>query len=202
MKEKFLPLTAILSLLLLTGCQDNNLTAENKALKQEITELQHQIAELEESNEDKDTSTEDNPAVETTTQNIENSTNNTGSSPSDNAVSSQNPQDIDNTSSANTATTHTLEDLTAMVDEFVTSVGSTSPNPNNSENLDQFFTLKKEANVIDHALENYENQLENQYRAGTLSREKFRKLDREIEQLEDTLDSAEDRLEITFGIDD
>ena len=64
------------------------------------------------------------------------------------------------------------------------------------------FSLKKEADQIEHALENHENSLEKQYRAGTISREEYRKIDKEIEKLEDTLDSASDRLEITFGIDD
>jgi len=103
---------------------------------------------------------------------------------------------------ANTLTTYTLKELSAMVDDFVVSVGSATPDVNNSGNLDQFFSLKREGDQIDHALENHENSLENQYRAGTISREEYRALDKDIELLEDTLDSALDRLEIAFGIDD
>ena len=103
---------------------------------------------------------------------------------------------------ANNPITYTLEELSAIVDDFVVSVGSATPDVNNSGNLDQFFSLKREGNQIDHALENHENSLEDQYRAGTISREEYRALDKDIELLEDTLDSALDRLEIAFGIDD
>lgn len=111
----------------------------------------------------------------------------------------------DNLSAENTDNnpdTYTLEELSAMVDDFVVSVGSATPDVNNSGNLDQFFSLKRESDQIDHALENHENSLEDQYRAGTISREEYRTLDKDIELLEDTLDSALDRLEIAFGIDD
>ncbi|MBR3602511.1 MAG: hypothetical protein IKL49_09365 [Lachnospiraceae bacterium] len=111
----------------------------------------------------------------------------------------------DNLSAENTDNnpdTYTLEELSAMVDDFVVSVGSATPDVNNSGNLDQFFSLKREGDQIDHALENHENSLEDQYRAGTISREEYRTLDKNIELLEDTLDSALDRLEIAFGIDD
>ena len=95
-----------------------------------------------------------------------------------------------------------MKELSEMVDEFTVSVGSATPDINNSGNLDQFFSLKREADQIDQALENHENSLEDQYRAGTISREEYRKLDKEIEKMEETLDSAKDRLEITFDIDD
>lgn len=198
MKTKIFILT--FATLLLTGCQNNNLTAENEALKQQITELEYQLAELEQNNDDTNTNAEHNPAVETTSQIVENPTTNKNPQSTNSPDSPQTNQDTNNNDSS--ATTYTIEELTIMVDNFIASVGAVSPNPPNSENLDQFFTLKKEANLIDHALENYENSLETQYRSGALSREEFRTLDKEIEKLEETLDSAEDRLEITFGIDD
>lgn len=101
-----------------------------------------------------------------------------------------------------TASAYTLEELSILTDEFVTNVGSATPDVNNSGNLDQFFSLKREGDRVEHALENYENSLEAQYRAGTITREDYRNLDREIEALEDFVDSACDRLEIAFGIDD
>ena len=101
-----------------------------------------------------------------------------------------------------TVPNYTMEDLSAMVDEFIVSVGSATPDINNLGNLDRFFSLKRQADQIEHALENHENSLEDQYRASVISREEYRNLDREIEKLEELLDSAFDRLEITFGIDD
>lgn len=154
MKSKTLLVIATFTTLIFTGCQNNNLSAENQVLKQQITELQQQVTALEQQNNE-------------TILNVD-----------------------------------TMEELSEMVDTFIVSVGSATPDINNSGNLEQFFFLKREADQIEHALENYENSLEDQYRAGTISRENYRKSDKKIEQLEELVDSAFDRLEIAFGIDD
>lgn len=182
MKSKTLLFIAILTTLIFTGCQNNDLSAENQSLKQQITEMEQQITELE---QQLSKITDIN-----TSQNI----NDSASSLSDNTMPNTNTDSI--------TTAYTLEELASMVDEFTVSVGSATPDVTNSGNLDQFFSLKREADQIDHALENYENSLEDQYRAGTISRDEYRTLDREIEKLDELLDSAFDRLEITYGIDD
>lgn len=182
MKSKTLLFIAILTTLIFTGCQNNDLSAENQSLKQQITEMEQQITELE---QQLSKITDIN-----TSQNI----NDSASSLSDNTMPNTNTDSI--------TTAYTLEKLASMVDEFTVSVGSATPDVTNSGNLDQFFSLKREADQIDHALENYENSLEDQYRAGTISRDEYRTLDREIEKLDELLDSAFDRLEITYGIDD
>lgn len=182
MKSKTLLFIAILTTLIFTGCQNNDLSAENQSLKQQITEMEQQITELE---QHLSKITDIN-----TSQNI----NDSASSLSDNTMPNTNTDSI--------TTAYTLEELASMVDEFTVSVGSATPDVTNSGNLDQFFSLKREADQIDHALENYENSLEDQYRAGTISRDEYRTLDREIEKLDELLDSAFDRLEITYGIDD
>ena len=194
MKQKTLLIIAAISTLIFTGCQNNNLSAENTALKQQITEMEQQITGLEQQ------------VTELEQQISENTGNNDILQNNDDATSSQNNINGQTTHTENTAannpTTYTLDELTAMVDEFVVSVGSATPDINNSGNLDQFFSLKREGDQINHALENHENSLEDQYRAGSISREEYRTLDKKIELLEDSLDSALDRLEITFGIDD
>lgn len=184
MKPRTLLFIATLSTLIFTGCQNNDLSAENQSLKLKVTELQQQITKLEQQ-------------IQTTNSNNANaqiSGNNTDM----NSISS-------NTSiSSNeiSASIYTMEELAEMVDEFVVSVGSATPDVNNSGNLDQFFSLKREGDQIEHALENRENALEDQYRSKSISKEEYRKLDREIEKLEEFVDSAKDRLEISFGIDD
>ena len=155
MKPRTLLFIATLSTLIFTGCQNNDLSAQNQALKLKIAELQQQ--------------TSSNASI------------------SSNEIS---------------ASVYTMEELAEMVDEFVVSVGSATPDVNNSGNLDQFFSLKREGDQIEHALENRENSLEDQYRSKSISKEEYRKLDREIEKLEEFVDSAKDRLEISFGIDD
>ena len=184
MKTKTFLLIATLASILFTGCQNNDLSAENQSLKQQITKLQQQITDLTKQIEsqpqnNQDSQTANNNAMDTVSSNT--------TSPASSDIS---------------ASIYTLEELTAMVDEYVASVGVVTPDVNNSGNLDQYFSLKRQGDQIEHALENHENSLEEQYRAGTITREDYRKSDRELEQLEDAIDSACDRLEITFGIDD
>ena len=68
--------------------------------------------------------------------------------------------------------------------------------------MEQFFSLKKEENEIDDALDLHEDELEYLYRNNFLTREEYKKSERELEKLEDRLDDAEDHLEYTFGIND
>ena len=181
MRTKSILVITALSTLIFTGCQNNDLSAENQFLKQQITELQQQITQLQ-----NDSATPNTENTQSATGDVNTISSNAGT---------PNLSEI-------TATVYSLEELSAMVDEFVAKVGSVTPDVNNSGNLDQFFSLKREGDQVEHALENYENDLENQYRTGTITREDYRKLEWEIEQLEEVLDSASDRLEITFGIDD
>ena len=191
MKPRTILFIATISTLIFTGCQNNDLSAENQTLKQQITEMEQQITGLEQQISEMEQQMGDTTDVTSNT---------------DDAASPQTNTNGQTISTGNTTTnnptTYTLEELSAMIDEFIVSVGSATPDVNNSGNLDQFFSLKREGDQIDHALENYENSLEDQYRAGTISREEYRALDKDIELLEDTLDSALDRLEIAFGIDD
>ena len=183
MKSKTLLFIATISTLIFTGCQNNDLSAENQTLKQQISEMEQQITDLKQQLSE----TADSGS---TTQTAD-------------AAASLQPNDTIQTTNNNTLkTAYTMEELSEMVDEFIVSVSSVTPDINNSGNLDQFFSLKREGDQIEHALENHENSLEDQYRADTISKEKYRELDRKIEKLEELLDSASDRLEITFGIDD
>ncbi|MBR4982693.1 MAG: hypothetical protein IKY94_09050 [Lachnospiraceae bacterium] len=184
MKPRTILLIATISTLIFTGCQNNDLSAENQSLKQQITELQQKITELEQQIQTSLQNNANEQGTENTT-NMETVSSNTL-----------------NHSDKITTSVYTTEELSTMVDEFIVSVGSATPDVNNSGNLDQFFSLKREADKIDHALESYENSLEDQYRTGTISRDEYRNLDEEIEQLEELLDSAFDRLEITYGLDD
>ena len=178
MKSKTLLFIATFSALIFTGCQNNDLSTENQSLKQELSKMEQQISELQQQLTEKVDTAESLQNSDTT------------------------PNVTTDSSTINPATAYNLDELSALVDEFVVAVGSATPDINNSSNLDQFFSLKREGDQIEHALENYENSLEEQYRAGSITREDFKKLDRELEALEESLDSACDRLEIAFGIDD
>ena len=181
MKAKFILFIATLSTFIFTGCQSKNLSAQNQALKQQVTELEYQLTQLQEANHNTDTFP---------TSDI-NSNQNTIS---ENAI-------VRN-STENATATYSLKELSAMIDEFVASVGSATPNMNITDNLEQFFSLKKQGNQMEHALENYENFIDSQYRIGNITHDEYRQTEREIDRLEDYVDSASDRLEIAFGIDD
>ena len=180
MKTKLL-LIATLSTFILTGCQNSNLSAENQALKQQVTELEYQLTQLQEANHNTNASLASDINVNQNTISENTMTRN---------------------STENSTATYSLDELSAMVDEFVASVGSATPNMNITDNLDQFFSHKKQGDQIEHALENYENFLDSQYRIGNITHDEYRQTEREIDKLEDYVDSACDRLEIAFGIDD
>ncbi|MBR5510046.1 MAG: entericidin EcnA/B family protein [Lachnospiraceae bacterium] len=116
-----------------------------------------------------------------------------------NNITSENPTE---TTAAAPDKLYTPEELTTLVDDFVSRIDSITPGNDDSQNLEQYFSLKQEEKQLDHALERYEDNLENQYRAGTLTKEKYKNLEQKLEKLEDQLDDAEDQLEISFGIDD
>ena len=48
----------------------------------------------------------------------------------------------------------------------------------------------------------YEDKREAEYRAGTITWEEYRAIDRSLEELEHRLSAEQDSLELRFGIDD
>lgn len=109
-----------------------------------------------------------------------------------------------NVSSNNTtadSTSYTIEELTAMVEDFEQKTKGISSN-NTDSDMDQFLSLKKERKQLERLLDDYEDELEKQYRNGSLSRDEYKDKDRELDSLDDRLDDVEDRLEIAFNIVD
>lgn len=177
MRKRNIILTGIITALLLTGCQAANTnTAETEALKQQIAQLEQQVTELEQ---------QGTTAVVPETTPTESST-----------------TVVPETTPAKSSTTDTLENLTKQVDDFIAKAEAAAPGNDNTANTETFFSLKRESNQIENALDRHEDELERQLRDGTLTKEAFREADRELERLEDLLDDSEDRLEYTFGIDD
>jgi len=178
MKKKFLLYTGIMTVLLLSGCQPAAANPETEALKDQITRLEQQIADLEQQQ----------------TSQVTESGNVSGTTDNDSA--SESP------SSEAPSTTYTIDQLTAMVDDYAEKVSAASPSGTAAENIEQFFSLKKEENEIDDALDLHEDELEYLYQNHFLTREEYKKSERELEKLEDRLDDAEDHLEYIFEIDD
>lgn len=179
-KRNLLIIAGLMSALLLTGCQSNGENSETAALKQQIAQLEQQVASLEQQNTPEPT--DDTAKAD--------------------AQESAAPDTADASSGNAATTTRTMEELTAMVDSFAEKADAAAPSGTNSENLEQFFSLKQEEKQIDNELDIHENELEAEYRNGSLTHEEYKTLERELDKLEDKLDLAEDRLELTFGIDD
>lgn len=98
--------------------------------------------------------------------------------------------------------TGTMEELAALVSAFEEKVNASQPKGESAGSMELFFSLKQEEKQIDDCLDLYEDELEFQYRAGSLTASDYKAIERELEGLEDRLDAAEDRLEYIFGIDD
>ncbi|MDO4174091.1 MAG: hypothetical protein Q4D42_04950 [Eubacteriales bacterium] len=181
MKKRLMLLASVTALIaLLAGCGSNSREEE---LQQQVNQLEQQIADLQ----------QDSGNQQDTT-----ASSDTGSAPDTNTDTSA------DTASSTTDTTqeNDLETLSGKVTDAVSSADATQPSGTSDENHTLYFEQKSALDALDRELDQYEDALEAQYRAGTLSYTDFREQDREIEKLEDMLDDAEDRLENRFGIDD
>lgn len=99
-------------------------------------------------------------------------------------------------------TTYTMDELSTMVDTFVTKATAAAPSGQAAQDMEQFFALKQEEKQIDDALDSHEDELEYLYKTGSLTREVYKQEERKLELLEDQLDDIEDQLEYVFGIKD
>lgn len=203
MKKRNLIAAGIITVLLLTGCQSgaNTTTQENSqssvTQEQPVTSTQPAAAQTEAADasaqpETADTSAQpeaanDNAQTEAAAPATESAPNNGTQAPAGAKQAA--------------ASSYTFDELTALVAAYEEKVATAAPDGTDSS-LETFFTLKQEENQIDDALDFYEDDLEAQYRNGSLTRDEYKKQERELERLEDRLDDAEDRLEFTFGIDD
>ncbi|MDE7324566.1 MAG: hypothetical protein K2N73_17970 [Lachnospiraceae bacterium] len=182
--------------LLITGCQSNaQNSAETEALKEQIARLEQQIADLEQKQ-----SVANGASSDTTVPAGDNTQQQPDPSPPHSAVNgdASNQQDI----SADGMTTYTMEELGSMVEAFVTKANAAAPGGTVSEDMEQFFALKQEEKQIDDLLDRHEDELEYLYKSQSLARDDYKRLERELELLEDKLDSAENQLAYVFGIDD
>ena len=57
-------------------------------------------------------------------------------------------------------------------------------------------------NALELEMDTYEDQQEGEYRSGSLTWDDYRSLELQLEQIEERLDTSQDKLENRFGIDD
>ncbi|MDO4286470.1 MAG: hypothetical protein Q4C40_01945 [Eubacteriales bacterium] len=185
MKKYLMMLLSITVLtVLLTGCGNSSREQE---LEKQINQLEQQIADMQQTTDDgKNTGSENTTADSSTT--------------ADDAATNANT-DTSADTSADTQPSD-MNTLSSKVTEAVSNADATKPTGTANENQTLFFEQKSALDALDRELDIFEDNLEAQYRQGTLNYTDFRKQDRELEKLEDMLDDAEDRLENRFGMDD
>lgn len=192
MKQKYLLIFGTAAALSLSGCTSGNTTAETEALQEQILQLQQQISDLE---QQLSTETASDTAESSAHQSTEDASGALSAAPEeDSSVPSDGSDEL--------STTHTMEELTSMVDSYEERADAAVPSGTAADDMEQFFSLKQEEKKIDDDLDLHEDELEYLYRSGSLPRDEYKTLERELEHLEDRLDAAEDKLEYTFGIDD
>ena len=189
--KKFSFLAAGLLMSFILGGCGNSKQEDTAALEQQVADLKQQIAESQQNNSDANaTSTEGNAISENNTADVTTAADN----------SSKQAADSGNTANSQSGS-YTIEDLTARAEDFMQRASDIVASKDTPE-MEQFFTLKKELSQLERDLDVHEDELEDQYRSGALSRDAYREQERTLEALDDRLDETEDRLELKFGIID
>lgn len=159
----------------LVGCGDDD-DREKEALESKVEQLEQQITNLEKGSGQ---SASDDDAAPATEEN--------------NAAASQN---------SNAASADTLETLEKAVTDAVAKVDKAKASSSFEENRTKFFELKNELEAVEDRLDRFDDDIEYQYKQGSITLDDYRSQERSLEALEDDLDLAEDKLEYTFGMDD
>ena len=199
MKKKLLAAAGLIGVLVLAGCA-GGANSETEQLKQQIAQLEQQVTELENSSaadtaDDAASAQTDDAAADTSTDAA------ADTSADQTAEASTGAADTAAAGNTGTTATPTFEELTEKVEAYVAKVDEDAAS-SAQKTLENYFTLKQEEDAIDRELEYYEDDLEFQYRNGSLTRDEYRLKERELDLLEDKLDAAEDTLEFVYGIDD
>lgn len=96
----------------------------------------------------------------------------------------------------------TVQDLSTRADDLITRAEAAEVPGDRDARIDAFFDLDSEFNALELEIDTYEDQKEGECRSGSLSWDDYRTLELQLEQIEDRLDNAQDKLEARFGIDD
>lgn len=96
----------------------------------------------------------------------------------------------------------TIQDFSDRADDLIARVDKADVPNDRDTRIDAFFDLDSEFNALELEMDTYEDQQEGEYRSGSLSWDDYRALELQLEQIEDKLDTAQDKLEARFGVDD
>ncbi|EJQ50777.1 Uncharacterized protein BWINRASL_02960 [Bacillus mycoides] len=98
--------------------------------------------------------------------------------------------------------TKQTQDFKNEVTSIIEKANNTKPVGAKEDNLNTYLATKKEIDQLDDKIDLFDDQLEADYRAGTITIEQYQMQEREQDILEDQLEQAENALEARFGIND
>jgi hypothetical protein len=103
---------------------------------------------------------------------------------------------------SSTSTDNPLDLLTKDVENAIAKADAAIPSGTSLEKQTTFFDIMSELEKAEQEIDIYKEYLESQYRQNLLSYEEYLSQKKQLNKLESDLDAAEERLEITFRMDD
>ena len=172
----------------LTGCQQ---PADDDDAR--VAELEQQVEDLQQQLDDQGTGTSNGQGAAA----------DAGGSGSANAGAASNAVVTDGALNADiTAAYPELADYEARVAELEETCANVPVSQDRNANYDTFRSVKQQIETLDHEMEAYDDQQEAAARAGTLSADEYRRIERAVDYLDERLGHAEDGMEIALGVDD
>lgn len=105
------------------------------------------------------------------------------------------------TASAGADLETTIADLESRAAAAVETANGVAVPQNAADRPQAYFDAKAPLETLEHEADQLEDQLEAQYRQGSLDRETFWSYDHRVSAVEDSLDNAGDQLELRMGVD-
>ena len=96
----------------------------------------------------------------------------------------------------------TVQDFSDRADELISQAEAAEVPSDRDARIDSYFELDSKFNALELEMDTYEDQQEGEYRSGSLTWDDYRSLELQLEQIEERLDTSQDKLENRFGIDD
>lgn len=106
------------------------------------------------------------------------------------------------TASAGADLEATIADLESRAAAAVETANGAAVPQNAADRPQAYFDAKAPLETLEQEADQLEDQLEAQYRQGSLDRETFWSYDHRVSAVEDSLDNAGDQLELRMGVDD
>ncbi len=95
-----------------------------------------------------------------------------------------------------------LDEIISAVETLISRIRTARPSGTRQEQYNQFITLIQEIDQLEDTIDMQEDKVKADYRAGTITREEYKRIDRILDSLDDRLDRSENLLKRIFRMDD